>query len=80
LDYRSHGKRWQTIGGPVDTLIIKPDEMYWHSRKEGEGEIKNFSEFKKQFQSGKLQLRYLPPYSKAEFEAMLFGKEEDGRE
>ena len=34
IDTMSFQKRVKTVGGPIDILVIKPNESYWISRKE----------------------------------------------
>lgn len=70
-DYASRSDRWQTIGGQTDILIINKDGAKWFARKDPALHIRKYEEFKEQFISGKLELNFLPPYSKKDIISLL---------
>jgi len=71
VDYARRGNRWQTIGGPIDMLLIQPGLTRWLSRKNLSLHIRTLTEFRELFKSGKLELNYLPPYGRRDLEQLI---------
>lgn|GEM_PF-5105860 len=70
-DYAGRGERWQTIGGPIDVLTIAPGGTRWIEHKDPALHIRSYEQFKEQVISDKVELNFLPPFSRKDIISLL---------
>lgn len=75
-NYASKGERYKTIGGPIDVLVIKPNACCWYQRKNTLLKLNNLNQFKTLFESGRLELIYIPPYSRQDVENLFLSNQQ----